>query len=362
MKSLKLTLILLGGLAAAPLAASAANPTPVAAPAAAPSSTPAPSGDVQSQQQLEKQLEQARQQLSEDARKVAQLSLQLNGDAMNRMAEAQARMVKLKHRGFLGVDLDDYEGTDSKGAGVEISGVNPGGPADKAGLREGDVITGINGSNFKASGDDSPGDKLTEFMRDTKPGDSLKVAYTRDGKSATATVTAGSVDEIDRFAFGGIPPMPPMPPMAPMAPMPPDAPMAPMAPWRGMNMYFGSGNRWGEMQLVAVTPGLGQYFGTDKGLLVLHMRKDSALQLQEGDVIVQVGGRDPGSPPHAMRILSSYGPGETVKLDIMRKGKPLSLNVTMPKSGGDDNSNAFNFSGVIVNSDDDSDNEQGQGR
>ncbi len=90
------------------------------------------------------------------------------------------------------------------------------------------------------------------------------------------------------------------------------------------------------------------------------MRKDSALQLQEGDVIVLVGGRDPGSPPHAMRILSSYGPGESVKLDIMRKGKPLSLNVTMPKSGDDDNSNAFNFSGVIVNIDDDSDSEQGR--
>jgi membrane-associated protease RseP (regulator of RpoE activity) len=347
MKSLKFTLMLLGGLAALPPASYADSPAPQAAPKAT------PNGDAQDQQQLEQQLDQARQQLQEAARKVAQLSLQLNGAAMERMAAAQARMEKLNHRGFLGIDLDEDEDADDKNAGVAISGVTPGGPADKAGLREGDLITSINGTNFKAVGDDSASDKLVEFMRDTKPGDSLKVAYTRDGKSATATVTAGNVANMDRFAFGEIPPMPPMPPMAPMAPNAPNAPMAPMAPWRGLNMYFGSGDRWGEMQLVSMTPGLGQYFGTDKGLLVLHVRKESALQLQEGDVIVQVGGRDPGSPPHAMRILSSYGPGETVKLDIMRKGKPLSLNVTLPKSGDDDSSNAFNWSGVIVEGGDD---------
>src|SRR6185312_2701114 len=219
------------------------------------------------------------------------------------------------------------------------------------GLREGDVITSINGTSFKASGDDSASDKLMEFMRDTKPGDSLKVAYTRDGRSATTTVTAGSLSDVEHFSFS-MPPMPPMPPVPPMAPMPPTPPNAPVGPWRGFNMFFGSGSRWGEMQLVAMTPGLGQYFGTDKGLLVLHVPKDSALQLQEGDVIMQVGGRDPGNAPHVMRILSSYGPGESVKLDIMRKGKPLSLNVTMPKASDDDSSSAFNFPATIFFGDD----------
>jgi C-terminal processing protease CtpA/Prc len=344
MKSLGFTLALLGGLTALPLASYADG----SAPPAPSKGTPAPSGTVQDQQQLEQQLEQARQQLQQDAHRVAELSMQLNGDAMSRMAAAQARMEKLRNRGFLGIDLDEDD--DAKDAGVTISGVTPGGPAEKAGLREGDVITGINGTNFKTVGDDDASDKLVEFMRGTKPGDSLKVAYSRDGKSASATLTAGSLTDMGRFSFS----MPPMPPMAPMAPIPPTPPIPPVGPWRGFNMFFGSGSRWGEMQLVAVTPGLGQYFGTDKGLLVLHVPKDSMLQLQEGDVIVQVGGRDPGSAPHAMRILSSYGPGESVKLDIMRKGKPLSLNVTMPKSGDDQSSSAFNWSGMIFDGDDDS--------
>ena len=331
MKTLK-TLLVVMGMAAAPLAqaVSSANPIPTPAPSA--SSTP-------DQAQLERQLEDARRQLQDDAHKVAELSMRLNGNAMRNLHLVQERMEKLNHRGFLGIDLND----DEDGNGVQVAGVTPGGPAEKAGLREGDTITAINGTAFRASGGDSAGDKLVAFMRDTKPGDSLKIAYTRDGKSGTATATAGSVHDIDGGFFYGIAPVPP-PPAAPRPPMPP---MPPMEPWRGFNMYFSNGGRWGDVQLVTMTPGLGQYFGTSKGLLVLHVPKDSALQLQEGDVIMQVGGRDPGNPPHAMRILSSYGPGESVKLDIMRKGKPQTLNVTLPKASAKDDvdsTDAFNFS------------------
>ena len=328
------TLLIVMGMATAPLtqAASSASPAPTPAPAA--STAP-------DQAQLEQQLEDARKQLQEAAHKVAELSMQLNGNAMRRLNLMQDRMEKLNKRGFLGIDLD----SEDDGSGVEVSGVTPGGPAEKAGLREGDVITGINGSSFKPSGDDSAGDKLVDFMRGTKPGDSLKIAYTRDGKAATATATAGSVHDIGDGFFFGTGPMPPIPPMAPAAPRAPEPPMPPMEPWRGFNMYFSNGGRWGDVQLVTLTPGLGKYFGTDKGLLVLRAPKDSALQLQEGDVIMQVGGRDPGSPPHAMRILSSYGPGENVKVDIMRKGKAQTLNVTLPKTKGDgDSTDAYNFS------------------
>lgn len=340
------TIILAAVLSGMPLLASAAN-----SPAPAAQQSPGAAPDAKSQEQLEQELEQARQKLQEAARQVAELSMQLNGDAARNITVIRDRMEKLQHRGILGVDLNDDD-EHSKSPGAVLSGVSPGGPADKAGLRAGDVITAINGTAIKPSGDDSAADKLVGFMRNVKPGDSLKVAYTRDGKSNTAAVTAGSLQDMGFAFFSNMPPMAPMAPMAPMPPMPPDAPRVPRPRMFDFNNFFGMGGPWGDMQLVNMSPGLGQYFGTDKGLLVLHTAKDSALQLQDGDVILAIGGRDPGSAPHAMRILGSYGPGESVKIDIMRKGKPVTLNVTLPKSQDDSTSNAFYFKAPDMNDDD----------
>ena len=327
---------LTAALSGLPLAAFAVD---MPAPAAGSTATPAPS-----QQDLEKQLEDARRQLSEAARRVADLSMQLNdADVGPGYIDLREHFDRAQRHGVLGVDLDS---SSAAAAGVTVAGVTPGGPADKAGLHAGDEITAINGTAFKASGNDTAADKLVQFMGTVKPGDALKVAYTRGGKSDMAVVTAGNLRDLRYSMMGPMPPMPPMPPMAPEPPMDPHLPMRTMLAMPGFNSFFGMGRPWGEMQLVTMSPGLAQYFGTDKGLLVLHVPKDSALQLQDGDVIEAIGGRDPGLPPHAMRILSSYGPGENVKLDIMRKGKPQSLNVNLPKAKdkGDDSTNAFNFS------------------
>ncbi|HSN18548.1 MAG TPA: hypothetical protein VLV87_10110, partial [Gammaproteobacteria bacterium] len=101
MKILK-TLLIVMGLAAAPLtqAASSASPAPAPAPSAS---------AVPDQAQLEKQLEEARKQLQEAAHKVADLSMQLNSNAMRNLDLMQGRMAKLNKRGFLGIDLDSGE-------------------------------------------------------------------------------------------------------------------------------------------------------------------------------------------------------------------------------------------------------------
>ena len=341
-------IILAAALSGTPLLAAAAAPSPQT------SSAPTTNSPGRDQAQLEQQLEQARRQLQDAARKVAELSMQLNGNAMDRMTLMQDRLDKLQHRGILGVDLDEDD-QNAKSAGAVLSGVTPGGPADKAGLRAGDVVTSINGTEFKPSSDGTAADKLVDFMRGVKPGDSLKVAYTRDGKADTATVAAGSLRD---FGFAFFAPVPPVPPMPPMAPMPLEPPMPPMDRMFGFNQFFGMGRPGGEMQLVTMTSGLAQYFGTDKGLLVLHVEKDSSLQLQDGDVILSIGGRDPGPPPHAMRILGSYGPGESVKIDIMRKGKPVTLNVSLPKDRDDSSSSAFHYK--MPGMDDDEDGDDGR--
>lgn len=71
-------------------------------------------------------------------------------------------------------------GPDEDGAHVED--VTPGSPADGAGLRKGDVITGINGHNV------SDNASLIVAIRAQMPGDSVELTVARDGKERTVKV------------------------------------------------------------------------------------------------------------------------------------------------------------------------------
>jgi len=96
-----------------------------------------------------------------------------------------------------------------------------------------------------------------------------------------------------------------------------------------------------DMELATLTPRLGSYFGTDKGVLVVRAPPEGALQLQDGDVILAIDGRVPTSGSHATRILGSYQPGEKVTLRILRQHKPLQLEATLPERPGADERDAM---------------------
>lgn len=70
--------------------------------------------------------------------------------------------------------------------GAYISSLVAGGAAEKAGLKEGDVITKVDGEPITSSSD------LVLAVRSHNPGDKVQVTYLRDGKEATAEVTLGS--------------------------------------------------------------------------------------------------------------------------------------------------------------------------
>ncbi len=71
-----------------------------------------------------------------------------------------------------------------QGAGGTAS-VTPDGPAAKAGLRAGDVITGFGGHPIDS------GPSLISEIWTHKPGDSVEITYERDGKEAKTTVVLG---------------------------------------------------------------------------------------------------------------------------------------------------------------------------
>jgi len=91
---------------------------------------------------------------------------------------------------------------------------------------------------------------------------------------------------------------------------------------------------WGDAEFLAVTPGLGRYFGTDKGPEVVRPPEVAGGELQEGDVILAIGGREPQDPGHALRILASYQPGETVELVLMRDRKRREVVLHIPDDAG----------------------------
>lgn len=261
---------------------------------------------------IELQLDDARERLADAAREIAELSVRLDG---NSVAEALSGLqIELGQRAMLGVNI---AGRRSKVQdGVEIVGVSPGGPAEQAGLETGDVLLSVNGQSLAAEADESPSAKLLAFMRDIKPGDEVQVEYRRaDRTNQTTVVTEEFGSRV--VDLGGAMPFVEFDDL-------PEFDTAPFIYWRGSHL-------WGDMELVSLTPQLGTYFGVDEGLLVVRAPKDNDLGLEDGDVIVGIDGRRPEDPGHAMRILDSYEPGNTLSLDVFRHRQSMTLTAQMPE-------------------------------
>jgi putative serine protease PepD len=86
----------------------------------------------------------------------------------------------------LGVQVGDVESSDGLQLGAQLGEVTPGGAADKAGLKAGDVVTAVD-SHAIASGD-----ALVAAVRSHRPGEKVTITYKRGGQTSTVTVTLAS--------------------------------------------------------------------------------------------------------------------------------------------------------------------------
>jgi len=86
---------------------------------------------------------------------------------------------------YLGLQVSSLSADAANGAdeGLLITGIDPSGPAQQAGLRVGDIITTIDGEQAVRT------DQLVSITLTKRPGDKAEIGYKRDGKPATATVT-----------------------------------------------------------------------------------------------------------------------------------------------------------------------------
>jgi hypothetical protein len=305
----------------------ATPPTPESPPA--PPTPSIPSADQGREQlQLQRELQRAQEELNRAAREVAELSLKMHEDSWSQFGRDLDRGPE--HGAVLGINIGPSSHgrrDESTEAGVRILSVSPGGPADQAGLKANDVILSVAGKELKGDKDKnlSPAQQLQAQLRRTEPGNSIDIEYRRDDTVAKAKVTPTSQQDIFSIRIA-------------------DSVKNDLKGLRALNgaievhafnggLWMDSQTGFGSAELVDLSPGLGRYFGTDKGLLVVRAPKDERLRLQDGDVILDIDGRIPGNPSKAYEILSSYDSGETLKLHVMRQQKRLELSIEIPEDG-----------------------------
>ncbi len=96
-------------------------------------------------------------------------------------------------RGRIGVGIQDMNASLAQSFGLEkpegalVSQVEPGGPADKAGLKPGDVILSFNGKALGGS------NELPSLVANTKPGSKTAVEVWRNGKKQSLALTVGEL-------------------------------------------------------------------------------------------------------------------------------------------------------------------------
>lgn len=261
----------------------------------------------------EARLQEARARLEEAAREIAELTVDAMGDARIVIRSEMDDMSRPRPV-LLGINIGTVGEPGSREEGVQVLGVTPDSAADAAGIRSGDVLVSIEGKRLDWADDTAPTEKLLDHLATTEPGTQLKIEHRRDGQLLAADVEARPrPDDLDfdfDFDFEEL-----------HRSLPP-----------GGQAFVGRflSDRWGDMELVELTPGLGDYFETEEGVLVVRAPTDETLGLQDGDVILDIAGRTPADPRHVVRILRSYEPGERLVMTVVRKGRKQQLEADIP--------------------------------
>jgi membrane-associated protease RseP (regulator of RpoE activity) len=191
-------------------------------------------------------------------------------------------------RSFFGTEGFDYV----EGQGVLVRAVLPGGPADRAGLRDGDFIQQFNGRDVRSA------DDMRSLLRSTPPGRAVPVTVVRDGAMVSVTMTTVEPDSYDREAF-----------------LPPN----------------GAGY-WGVSDFKRVPVPGENIYGVRVGSVRTNQPADIA-GLKRGDIVVEFDGRPVRTGEGLSTYIDHAAPGTTVEVVVVRDGQRLTVPV---KTGRED--------------------------
>jgi serine protease Do len=207
--------------------------------------------------------------------------------------------------------------------GVVLGKIVPDSPAAKAGLKENDVVTEINGQRVEGAA------QFRRMVHEIPAGRSIQLTVWRDGRTQTISATLGKSEE-RRHSMKMVAPMP-----GTFSFRMPEMPEIPSMEWNG-GMLFGGQPRLG-IDAEDLSGQLGAFFGAPdgEGILVRDVNSGSPAEkagVKAGDVITSLNGARIRSVGELREKLSAKRDDKdrTVKLGVLRNKSEVSLTVELP--------------------------------
>src|SRR5690606_2776122 len=197
-------------------------------------------------------------------------------------------------RGYLGVQIRDLSRDEAEAFGLSrtqgalVLDVIKDGPADKGGIKPGDVVIGFDKKEINTAGD------LPLAVGDTEPGRKVRVEVMRERKKRSVTVEVGTLDDEE------VPQV--------------------LAEEKAQ----GKADRLG-LVVESLSDSQRNSLSIEGGVVVTQVEPGSAAakaNLRRGDVLVQLGFQDIANPQQYRKIVESLPTGSPVPLRIYRQGRP----------------------------------------
>ena len=216
---------------------------------------------------------------------------------------------------YLGVSLAEIDADRAKelklkeAYGAEITRVEEGSPAEKAGLKPGDVVLDYNGQRVEGM------EQFGRMVRETPPGREVKLMVSRNGAAQTFTATLaahrarpfggnfGGGFEVPEFRMPDIP-----------------------------QIFTTLRSPMLGVEAESLGSQLAAYFGVKEGVLVRSVLKDTPAEkagIKAGDVITKVDAMTVTTPNELSNVVREASSKKTYPVELMRDRKPSTVTITV---------------------------------